>query len=216
MKKLFLLSLLISVNYSTFCQTHLNDASGSKYESVVIDNMTWSKSNLSARHFRNGDPITIAKYDEEWWALIDSIPVCAYYDYDSLNSNYGLIYNQLAIKDSREIAPNGWHVASVNDWKKLKNFDSTTVSLRVPEEWKQEHKSIPLVQGTNSSNFSCLPAGMYHASEDMNRSTYLIHYWTNNPEIFIRFAYYKIKIDNKRARKYGGVDWGCYIRIVKD
>jgi uncharacterized protein (TIGR02145 family) len=97
----------------------LTDIDGSKYGYVTIGNQTWMTSNLRVSHYRNGDPIVNGTKDMNW--EIKSNPgAYSFPNGDSKNDEtYGKYYNIQAIKDPRNIAPKGWHIASDEEWKVL-------------------------------------------------------------------------------------------------
>jgi uncharacterized protein (TIGR02145 family) len=95
--------------------------------------ITWMTSNLLNTKFRNGDNLLLAQNIEEWVnASAKKIPVCCYWKFDPKNSDRGLYYNYYAVADKRNIAPDGWHIATNDDWivlwdevvPKSKEYDS--------------------------------------------------------------------------------------------
>ncbi len=90
-------------------------------ESIQIGEQIWMKSNLAIMTFRNGDSIHQAQSAEEWMqAGINGIPAWCYYDNDKSNGSiHGVLYNQHAVLDPRGLAPIGWHIPDVNEWKTL-------------------------------------------------------------------------------------------------
>src|SRR5687768_16002087 len=96
----------------------VNSAQG---QEVIIEGVTWSKSNLDVSTFRNGDVIPEAKTEEEWLkAGEEGTPAWCYYDNDPANAKkYGKLYNFHAIYDPRGLAPEGWHVATYAEWVTL-------------------------------------------------------------------------------------------------
>jgi uncharacterized protein (TIGR02145 family) len=93
-------------------------------KSVKIGTQIWSQENVNVDRFRNGDPIYQAKTVEEWQrASENNQPVWCYYDYDPKNGDkYGKLYNWYAVNDPRGLAPKGWHVPSIVEWKELIHF----------------------------------------------------------------------------------------------
>ena len=94
------------------------DVEGNIYKTVTIGNKTWMAENLKSKKFRNGDPIVNIKDNQEW----SKLTTAAYCSYDNTIENeikFGLLYNFYAVKDLRNIAPEGWHVASSKDWYDL-------------------------------------------------------------------------------------------------
>jgi len=81
----------------------------------------WSSINLDVATFRNGDVIPQALNATDWEnAGIAETPIWAYYNYDSANGPiYGKLYNWFAVDDSREIAPIGYHIPTINEWDDL-------------------------------------------------------------------------------------------------
>jgi uncharacterized protein (TIGR02145 family) len=81
----------------------------------------WMPENLNVDIFRNGDSIPQAKTDEEWKkAGLDQKPAWCYYNNDPANGmKYGKLYNEFAVNDSRGLAPEGWHIPSLYEWKSL-------------------------------------------------------------------------------------------------
>jgi len=78
-------------------------------QDVKIGNQTWSKTNLEVKTFRNGDTIPEAKTDEEWQkAAKEGKPAWCYY---KNKKKYGsILYNWYAVNDSRQLAPEGYHI----------------------------------------------------------------------------------------------------------
>ncbi|TCD48783.1 fibrobacter succinogenes major paralogous domain-containing protein [Chlorobium sp. N1] len=80
--------------------------------------MLWSARNLDVDRYRNGDPVPEARTEEEWhdaaskgegaWCRSDGA--------DAPGSRCGRLYNWYAVHDPRGLAPEGWHVASGEEW----------------------------------------------------------------------------------------------------
>lgn len=106
------------------CQTGDNtpkklvDIDGNKYEVVKIGSQYWTAQDLRVTHFRNGDPIPEVTSGAEWIAL--TTPAWCNYQNEAYRAEiYGRLYNWYAVNDSRGLAPDGWHVATDEDWKIL-------------------------------------------------------------------------------------------------
>ena len=92
-----------------------------EYKTVKIGDQVWMAENLNVKNFRNGDTIPHVKTDKEWYeAGVEGKPAWCYYDNDPENGKrYRKLYNWYAVNDLRGLAPEGWHVASYNEWKEL-------------------------------------------------------------------------------------------------
>lgn len=195
----------------------VRDIDGNVYRTVSIGDQVWMAENLRATHYRNGDPL-LALPDTSLWANSKSGAYC-YYDNDSQNiSRYGLLYNWHAINDSRNIAPEGWHLPSEEEIMELMNFlGGDTSGAGKLKEAGLSRWLAPNLGATNESGFTALPGGYrldkgtYHTAASngywwsANRS-YEMYAWS--PRLYTGFA------DVKRERYYE--NYGFSVRCIKD
>lgn len=82
--------------------------------------------NLDVEYYRNGDPIRHCETREEWLdAETNREGAWCYYDNDPANGDiYGKLYNWYAVDTDKglNIAPEGWHVPTDEEWKDLEVF----------------------------------------------------------------------------------------------
>jgi hypothetical protein len=93
----------------------VTDFDGNIYKTITIGNQTWMAENLKVLHYRNGDTIPNITNATQWSKRING----AYCDYDnnpSKGAPYGKLYNWLALVDTRNICPIGWHVPTDAEW----------------------------------------------------------------------------------------------------
>ncbi len=126
---------------------------------VAIGNQTWMGCNLNVDTYRNGDPIPEVKDPTEWKNL--KTGAWCYYNNDpAMGDVYGKLYNWYALNDSRGLAPDGYHLASDEEWSKLENFLGGLVVAGA--KMKSTGTSLwnsPNTGATNSSGLSILPGG---------------------------------------------------------
>lgn len=138
-----------------------------KTKIAVIGSKIWMAENLNISTFRNGDIIPEAKTEAEWRkAGENGKPAWCYYDNDSKNlERYGKLYNWYAVNDPRGLAPIGWEVSEIKDWKEIER------SLGEGSEWIagwkiRTKKMWQACNGTNESGFSALPNGKRNDNGD--------------------------------------------------
>ncbi|MFM7699222.1 MAG: fibrobacter succinogenes major paralogous domain-containing protein, partial [Bacteroidota bacterium] len=136
---------------------------------VNIGAQEWMTRNLDVVTFRNGDTIPQAAGDSAWMAAAENeTPAWCYYNNDSANGAvYGKLYNWFALKDTRGLAPKGWHLPSDKEWTEMV-FELDSVAkqqyiggaesvnagpmLKTADGWKED-----AVEANNSSGFTALP-----------------------------------------------------------
>ena len=99
----------------------MTDIDGNVYSTVTIGDQWWMAENLKVTHYRNGESIPNVTDNSEW----SNLTTGAYGEYDNSSANvatYGRLYNWYAVDDSRNIAPEGWHVPTDTEWKQLEMF----------------------------------------------------------------------------------------------
>lgn len=134
----------------------VTDVEGNLYKTIQIGTQTWMAENLKTTKYRNGDPIpnvpiTGASTGAYCWYNNDAA---------TYKTNYGALYNWLAVKDSRNLAPAGWHIPTDEEWTILTDFlGGTNVSGGKLKESGITHWLSPNTGATNESGFTALPAG---------------------------------------------------------
>jgi uncharacterized protein (TIGR02145 family) len=184
------------------------------YKSVKIGTQTWMTENLNVSTFRNGDPIPEAKTNEEWVkAGENEQPAWCYYDNDPANgAKYGKLYNWYAVNDSRGLAPTGWRIPSVYEWKELTDFlydirGFAAIKMKSTNGWEFDWN------GTNESGFSALPGGFRY---DFG-SFYFVgqggHWWSSTKDSDARAMYYYLGygVSGISEKQYG-----YSVRCIKD
>jgi uncharacterized protein (TIGR02145 family) len=132
----------------------------SAFNEVKINDQTWMSENLNTAAFRNGDPIKQIQSKDEWEVASNKKqPAWCYYNNDpEYGKRYGKLYNWYAVNDPRGLAPEGWHVASKQEWLSLiENFggkNEAGIKLKAKDGWNMS------LEATNSSKFTALPGGI--------------------------------------------------------
>jgi uncharacterized protein (TIGR02145 family) len=189
--------------YSYFCIAQ--NVIEKKYKEAKIGNQIWMAENLNVSKFRNGDVIPEAKTNEEWIrAGKEKQPAWCYYNNDVNNGNkFGKLYNAYAVNDTRGIAPEGWHVATNVEWKRLES-DLYKLGPIVGDKYSQSEEFVGLkikskdqwinnTGGNNNLGFNAYPAG-YRLISDIPKE----------PSDFISDQEYLRNVNHqKNANPYG-------------
>lgn len=129
---------------------------GQSQNDIKIGTQVWKSKNLDVTSFRNGDPITEVKSNEEWRrAAENKLPVYCYYNFNSNNSQFGKLYNWYAVIDARGLAPLGYHIPTEVEWKILiDNLGGDSEGYSILKEASFSEKNIRCSNCTNwSSDF---------------------------------------------------------------
>jgi len=137
-------------------------------EEVTIGTQTWMKKNLDVAYYRDGTPIPQITDPTEWTNATDG--AWCYYNNDPANGAiYGKLYNWYAVNSPHGLAPEGWHVASENEWRNLETilgmpqtdidnwgWRGTTEGGKL-KEIGFNHWLSPNTNATNETGFTALP-----------------------------------------------------------
>ena len=148
------------VSFTTEIETGtVTDIDGNVYQTVKIGNQWWMAENLKVTHYRNGDAIPNVTDNTEW-ANLTTGAYCNYDNNVSYVPTYGRLYNWYAVDESRNIAPEGWHVPSDTEWQTLVDYlGGSNVAGGKIKETGTTHWNSPNTGATNESGFSALPSG---------------------------------------------------------
>ncbi len=103
-------------------QDTVTDIDGNVYQTIQIGNQVWMAENLKVTHYRDGTSIQYVQNEltePDVWETLTTGAYCYYDDSQSNQTTYGNLYNWYAVADSRNIAPEGWHVPTDAEWKEL-------------------------------------------------------------------------------------------------
>jgi uncharacterized protein (TIGR02145 family) len=137
---------------------HTRTAQHLRIAEVQIGKQVWSAKNLDLVTFRNGDTIPHVTSAEEWVkAGRAGQPAWCYYNNDTgIGKKYGRMYNWYAVNDPRGLCPEGWHVATNDEWIELENHvgvEKAAVLLKSNEGWNDNGN------GDSRTTFAIVPGG---------------------------------------------------------
>ncbi len=186
----------------------LIDIDGNHYLTVMIDGKWWMKENLKVEHYQNGDPIENVLSLSQWGSLTMTTGAWCFNaaDYTDESDIYGYLYNWYAVADPRNIAPEGWHVATDQDWKNLEQYvgmsrrESDQAGGRGTDQGKRLMSTDGWYKGEGSDEvgFTALPGGQRSAWGYYARSGMHGLFWTATAidSSFAWNRYFYSKYDN--------------------
>lgn len=116
------------------CET-VTDIEGNIYHTVLIGSQCWLVENLKTTKFNDAEQITNITNNVDWKNT--TIGAFCYYENNIENKDiYGNLYNFYAVETGK-LCPQGWHVASDNEWKQLEGFSDSNYKIGNPV-WDDE------------------------------------------------------------------------------
>ena len=222
------------------------DQDGNSYSYLFYGNQAWTVENAQMITYRDGTPIPQLTQGE--WANTTTGAWC-YFDNDPSN---GILYNWYAVAGihdndpdttNKELAPEGWHVASYSEWDELQsllidagyNFDETTNGNKIAKAMASstgwlENSTDELDIGlgdpgydqisNNSSSFNAYPTGgrRYNNSNFFNQGIES-GYWSSSESTeqegkSWQFHFYTDGVYTSMLEWYKNMGWS--VRFVKD
>ena len=208
----------------------MTDQDGNVYPIVQIGDQWWMAENLKVTTYRNGEAISPTADNTEW-CNTTSGAYCAYNNEESNVSTYGYLYNLYAATDSRNIAPEGWHVPTDDEWKELEIVLGVSQSavdntgFRGSNEGSKMADNAALWDDGNLENnaafgeagFSALPASYRYDNGAFNALGQHALFWSatevNSTDAWYRYLRYNYSTVGRFSNhKY----YGFSVRLVKD
>ncbi len=204
----------------------VTDIDGRVYKTVKIGNQWWMAENLAVTRLNNGSPLTfvdISSPDSTWASVTGAA-------YTTLNNGqYGNLYNYAAIENLENIAPEGWHIPTDEEWKEMEHEIGMAQEEVEALGWRGVNEANKLTAlnaigwpanavlfGTDEYGFNGRPGGCRSFSGITNFQANLAFWWTastNNNEAWYRY----IDANQTRVfRQYTHKGYGMSIRCVKN
>lgn len=113
-------TIVVYVDTVTVPPGAVADVDGNVYPTTVVGTQRWMAENLRTSHYANGDPISYAPESTQWVGQNTGAwtNYAGDFGYDAI---YGKLYNWYTVVDPRNVCPDGWHVASDDEWKELES-----------------------------------------------------------------------------------------------
>jgi uncharacterized protein (TIGR02145 family) len=188
----------------------ITDIDGNVYRTIKRFGQWWIAENLRVTHYRNGDPILNVTGNETWDTL--SIGAYCYYNNDTANKlPYGCLYNGFAVNDSRNIAPEGWHIITEEEWEVLTDrfyyyFDKFM-------ETGNGHWINPNDCATNEFGFYVIPGGCRDPNDGFYGMGYKANFWAINTRYYLSL---EIRSCHSGGWRGDRQQIGFSVRCVKD
>jgi uncharacterized protein (TIGR02145 family) len=136
----------------------MTDVEGTVYKTIKIGNQVWMAENLRTTKYRDGSSIPYVFTFFDWRNLTTGARCQTHWGVAN-TATYGYLYNWYAVKDSRGLAPAGWHIPSKTEWQVL--IDFLGGSAAATDKLKEAGSAHWDLNNTanNSSGFTALGAG---------------------------------------------------------
>ncbi len=201
----------------------VTDIEGNTYKTVKINDQWWMCENLKTTRFNDGSLIPFfATNDTSGWQDGPGFKTVA----DSL---YGQLYNYATILDPKGLAPDGWHVATDEDWKKLERsigMDSSETELMAWRGKDEVNGILPqnsnnwptssIHFGNNKYALNINPGGAVLYNGIISANSLEAYFWTathnNQGAIYRSISYQRTQIFRQNA----DMRFGMSVRCVKN
>lgn len=192
--------------------TPVVDNDGNEYPTVQIGEQIWMAENLRTTTYNDGSSIPNVTGEDEWSEL--STPAYCWWenDIEEANDDWGAFYNFYAVKTGK-LAPEGWHVATVEDWNELIEFIGENAD-------KIKNDGSSTFGDYNETGFTAYMTG-YRASGSgtFGRRGEWTRFWMYNAEeLYGEYTFAKELVYESSAIEEGQNDMkmGFSVRCVKD
>ncbi len=199
----------------------VTDIDGNVYSTVTFGTQTWMAENLKTSRYRNGDSIPNVT-DNTGWNTLSTGACCVYNNDEKIGAIYGKLYNEYAVQDNRNIAPEGWHVPTIDEWTTLITFlGGPSISAQKMKQtgyiyWGDLNECGLRDSSTNSSGFTALGAG-YRLIEGNFSGLREITYFFSSISTEVYYPYcILLNCANWLEGIYMAKNFGFSVRCIKD
>jgi uncharacterized protein (TIGR02145 family) len=226
MKNVFLVIMVVLIvgcsKDSAEAPPTITDIDGNVYETIVIGNQTWMKTNLNVSKYQDGTPIPEVTDPVEWANLTTG--AWCYYDYISSNGEeYGKLYNWYAVAGvydnaslnnlslRKKLAPTGYSIPTDAEWTTLTSFIGSEAGEKMKHvDWSSDLKVA------NGSGFTALPGGVCISNGDFHFFGYY-GYWWSSTGIDLNVAWNRSLGHNSTivCKSYDDKNYGFAVRCIK-
>ena len=206
----------------------VTDIDGNIYTTVTLGTQIWMVENLKTTRYRDGSLIPNVT-DNTAWTNASSGAYCDYDNNPANSTGYGRLYNLYAIKDSRNLAPAGWHIPHAGEWNTLMNYlGGGGIAGGRMKEAGFTHWDSPNIGADNSSLFTAVGSGyrIYGSTPQFYNLKRRASFWSSSSSLsgspsfpFIHAIILDYSYANwsmQQGSIGGGTSYGYAVRCIKD
>ncbi|MEI6613906.1 MAG: fibrobacter succinogenes major paralogous domain-containing protein [Chrysiogenales bacterium] len=199
-------------------QSTVKDIDGNVYQTIRIGDQTWMAENLKTTHYRDGALIPNVP-EQGAWSRLKTGALC-WYENDPLSYKdvYGALYNSYAVADIRKLCPPGWHVPTIDEWRKLEKYlgGGDVAGGKMKDNASRLWKALD-PEANNSSGFAAVPAGGRGRMGSFGEGGYYVTWWTSTADGADFAWHWGLHPDQAATRSNPGHKAsGFSVRCVKD
>lgn len=200
-------------NINSDLQVQLKVVSSDDLSVVKLGSHSWSMVNLNTEKFRNGDLIPEARTLADWKKAGENKQAvwCCFNNDATSCTKYGKLYNWYAVSDPRGLAPQGWHVASDEEWTELiLVFGGQEIAGKAMKEKRADAKSEKDVFAGELFGYRNMDGKFYDSGQRL--------YWWSRTEQDTKLGWCR-GLGNKQdnvSRIAFSKNFGFSVRCVKD
>ena len=248
MKKLLLLLLITPVlvhaqGEQLYPDGTATDQDGNTFEWINYGDLDWATEDAKVKSYSDGTPIQTVSSKTDWFNIGYENQIGLYCHYDN-DPNNPILYNFFAVvgkndNDSstpnKELAPEGWRVATDEDWTNLENylisnsynFDGSIIdnylSQSMASNFNWSESDLEGCPGydlntNNKSGLNIYPNGFRASiSGDFLNINFYSKIWTST-NVGNYYGYIRQFVSNKSSvdRLLNGKNDGCSVRFVRN
>jgi len=196
--------------FSTTPDQKTTDIEGNSYRIIKIGKYTWMCEDLKTKTFKNGEKISTD------YLLNTSNSVVSSY-----NNGFKILYNWRTVNDNRGLAPEGWHIATVDEWTDLiitaGGWSSAGIALKSTVNWADWGQNTP---PADTYGFTALPNSFRYleGSFDSTSTGEYGTWWTTTNGSSTENAWYirMLGVTDNAYKFEGDKNFGISVRCVKD
>lgn len=204
----------------------VSDIEGNTYKTVKIGNQWWTAENLRVTKFNDGSAITFIdeNANDTLWSQANE-PA-----YTTINNGqFGLLYNYAVVESSLNIAPEGWHVATDEDWKALEKEIGMSQNESGSLGWRGTTEAELLTAknsagwpegatlfGKDTYQFNAKPGGCRVFNGELNLQGNTAFWWTASTDGNEAWYRYFDASQTRIFRQHTYKEYGMSIRCVKN
>jgi uncharacterized protein (TIGR02145 family) len=219
MKRLTLLLVLIIYSLMTYSQDTgetVTDVDGNVYHTIKIGTQVWMLENLKTTKYRSHAPIQ-KLIDAGKWEYDASGAYSWYNDDESSKDIYGALYNWAAVNKGN-LAPNGWHIPSIEEWQVLIDFlGGEKIAGGKMKDLGTDFWDSPNTGGDNSSGFKAIANGVKSKEGSYSFAGNRCIFWSSTGSNLLQAKTVTLMFNSPKVFIFSNSkNYGCAVRCIKD